>query len=707
MKFSCITVEGGLLPVDILEKIAAGDLLGQSAVDFGLDHNRNLLDEMASAFSDARAFWEAYQRALKRLDPAESTTTVTREQWILPLLRALDYHITFIPKAAEVEGRSYAISHRAGTDENTPPIHLEGKHIELDKRAPSGRPRLSPHSLVQEYLNRTEHVWGIVSNGNVLRLLRDSTLIARPAYIEFDLEQMMSGQLFAEFAVFYRLVHRTRLPKSMDDAGECLLEKYYQQALETGGRVREHLRDGVEEALKIFGNGFLSFPANQQLRDEINSGHVTALDFYRQLLRLVYRFLFLMVSEERNLVGPTDPEKRHIYFNYYSISRLRTLAEKYLTSAVHHNDLWQSLLITFNMYSDEQFGKKLTIAPLNGDLFGPHAIPNLESSSLFNSYLVLAIRYLSLYVEDSTYRRINYSALDVEELGSVYESLLDYQPHISIGVNGGLQFDLIPGTERKSTGSYYTRPELVNELIKSALIPVMEQKTAQLKSPEEKIQALLSMKVCDPAAGSGHFLLAATRRIGMEVAKLRSGEDHPTPSAYKEAVRDVIQRCIYGVDVNPLAVDLCKLALWLEGHTQGKPLSFLDHRIRCGNSLIGATSHEIIRKGIPDEAFEPVTGDEKKVASWFKKRNKEEWKGQAGLIFHTVAAEPTAEYSCNFKGFDEVHIDTPTDYHKMEERYGELRHNRQWLRDWHAANIWTYAFFAPLTNVDDRTVPTH
>ncbi|MCX7985264.1 MAG: restriction endonuclease, partial [Bacteroidetes bacterium] len=507
MKFSCITVEGGLIPVDIFEKIVTGDIFGQNPADFGLDHTRNLLDEMASAFGDARAYWEAYQRALKRLDPNESTTSITREQWILPLLRVLGYHVTFFPKAAEVDGRSYAISHRADNDENAPPIHIEGNHVDIDKRSPSGRPRLSPHSLVQEYLNRTEHVWGIVSNGKVLRLLRDSTLIARPAYIEFDLEQMMIGQFFSEFTVFYRLVHRSRLPKTVDDAGECILERYYQQAIEAGGRVREHLRDGVEKALKIFGNGFLSFPANKQLRDKISSGKITALDFYRQLLRLVYRFLFLMVSEERNLVGPTDPEKRPIYFNYYSISRLRTLAERYLSSAVHYSDLWQSVLITFSLYSDEHIGNKLTIAPLNGDLFGPYAIPDLEISSLSNSELVLALRYLSLYVEDSTYRRINYSALDVEELGSVYESLLDFQPYISTNIDGRLQFDLIPGTERKSTGSYYTRPELVNELIKSALIPVMEQKTANLKSAEEKIHALLSLKICDPAAGSGHFLL--------------------------------------------------------------------------------------------------------------------------------------------------------------------------------------------------------
>ena len=153
------------------------------------------------------------------------------------------------------------------------------------------------------------------------------------------------------------------------------------------------------------------------------------------------------------------------------------------------------------------------------------------------------------------------------------------------------------GSERKSTGSYYTRPELVHELIESALVPVMEDRIAQAEKTTEgkdlrverdaKIKAILAMTVCDPACGSGHFLLAAARRLGKELARIKTGEDEPTPEEFHLAVREVIQHCIYGVDLNPLAVDLCKLAMWLEGHWAGKPLSFLDHRIRCGNSLVG------------------------------------------------------------------------------------------------------------------------
>jgi len=215
------------------------------------------------------------------------------------------------------------------------------------------------------------------------------------------------------------------------------------------------------------------------------------------------------------------------------------------------------------------------------------------------------------------WRRINYAALDVEELGSVYESLLEFQPVFSES-EGKISFDLLTGTERKSTGSYYTPPELVNELIQSALVPVIKDRLKEAKTPAEEEQQLLSLTVCDPACGSGHFLLAAARRIGRELAQVRTGDEEPSPEHMRLAVRDVITHCIYGVDKNPLAVDLCKVALWLEGHTTSKPLTFLDHRIRCGDSLVGVFDLSVLKEGIPDEAFTAVTGDDKAVARMIK-----------------------------------------------------------------------------------------
>src|SRR5690606_20661694 len=117
----------------------------------------------------------------------------------------------------------------------------------------------------------------------------------------------------------------------------------------------------------------------------------------------------------------------------------------------------------------------------------------------------------------------------------------------------------------------------------------------QSGSREAQVNVLLNLKVCDAAAGSGHMILAAARTIAWYLARVETGEDNPAPSIYRQCLREVIQHCIYAVDYNPDAVELCKLALWLEGHNSGKPLSFLDHKIRTGNSIVGVADLSVLK----------------------------------------------------------------------------------------------------------------
>ena len=175
----------------------------------------------------------------------------------------------------------------------------------------------------------------------------------------------------------------------------------------------------------------------------------------------------------------------------------------------------------------------------------------------------------------------------------------------------------------------------MRELIKSALEPVVADRLVKAGTRQDKEQALLSLKVCDPASGSGHFVLAAARRIGRELARVRSGEAEPDPEDYRRAVRDVIRRCIYAVDKNPLAVDLCKVALWIEGHASGMPLSFLDNHVKNGDSLVGILDLGELEAGVPDSAYTAVTGDDRKVASAVKKENKAEEKESS--LFRQIA----------------------------------------------------------------------
>lgn len=732
MSFAFIRTEGGLIPADVLEQIASGEASGQRPQDFGLNKGQRLTDEIAAAWGDARAFWEAFQRALARTPDDDPATTPTREMWLRPLLGVLGYDLLFMPNAAVVEGQTYAISHRAGEDDNAPPVHLVGFRADLDRRPPSGRPRLSPHALVQEYLNRTEFLWGLVANGDRLRLLRDSSRVTRPHYVEFDLRGIMQAEAFAEFAIFYRLLHRTRLPLRADQAAQCWLERYHQQGIEAGGRVREGLRDGVEEALKRLGNGFLRHPANTALRARLTEGTLVPTAYYAQLLRLIYRLLFLMVSEERGLIGASP-----IYQEHYSISRLRAVAEQPAAGVAsdRHCDLWLGARATFQLFTAQNLGRRLGLEPLNGGLFSAAATPDLDDTHLSNADFTIALRCLSLYRENTALRRVNYAALDVEELGSVYESLLDYHPVIipppsplGRGAGGeGWSFDLAFGSERKTTGSYYTRPELVHELIKSALEPVVAARLAEAKTPADKERALLALKVCDPAMGSGHFMLAAARRLGRELARVRSGEDEPTPEAFRAAVRDVIRHCIYGVDLNPLAVDLGKLALWLESYDAGKPLTFLDHHIQWGNSLVGVgptptpspagAPSESAPTGdgrlleVPDEAFNPVTGDHKPTAQAVKRRNKAERAGQMSLTLFTTPEEVTEWAAQQAQTLVDLPDDTAVQVHAKAKAYQDYLDSAWYKQHKLEYDLWTAAFFWPLREPKKATAslvaPTH
>ncbi|MGC1395558.1 MAG: DNA methyltransferase, partial [Coleofasciculaceae cyanobacterium] len=722
---SGIQIEGNLIAADLTSELAEGNFKGQAPEDFGLGKIKTA-DEIATAWGDAKAYWAAFQRRLGRLEEADLATSITREQWVMPLLESLGFVPVYTAKAEVVDGQTYAISHRAEEGENKPPLQIIGCRVKLDKRPPSGMPRLSAHALMQEYLNRTEHLWGIVTNGLKWRLLRDSSLMTRLSYIEFDLEQILNSENFAEFGLFYRLFHRSRLPQGMADADACLLEFYHQEAIAQGGRVRDKLRDGVELALVKLGTGFLQHRDNLQLRGQFESGELSDRIYYRQLLLLIYRLLFLMVAESRNLLlAGDDAEKARIYQEYYSISRLREVAEQPSYRREGFGDLWQSLRVTFCLFDENWRGRLLDLSPLNGDLFNSETLKDLNDCRLDNHDLLVALRHLSLYEQKAQLRKVNYGALDVEELGSVYESLLDFHPQVSVQ-DGIYQFDLVLGSERKTTGSYYTPPDLVGQLIKSALEPVIEAKLAENDlTPQSRAgtgapplrvkgeissaeKALLSIKIVDPACGSGHFLLAAARRIGKELARIRTGETQPTPEPLRQAIRDVIQNCIYGVDLNPLAVDLCKVALWIEGFCRGLPLNFLDHRIKCGNSLVGVLDLSCLDEGIPDDAFKAVTGDDKALASRRKKENKKQrltdLQGQLS-IFNTLETERN-QYAKSWQELGEIAETTTSEVKQKATQYQESRQNSGWWRDYSACNLYTAAFFMPLTEQNLQLLPT-
>jgi hypothetical protein len=224
---------------------------------------------------------------------------------------------------------------------------------------------MSAHALVQEYLNLHDELYGIVTNGRILRLLRDSSRLIKLSYLEFDLDRIFGDGLFADFAILYRLLHVSRLPASSEAAAESLIERYHQDSLDSGARIREGLSKAVEQAIRDFGNGFLAHPANDELRLSIADGKLKPETYYQHLLRLIYRLLFLLVIEERDLVFPPSASnpQRDIYRRYYSVERLRLLSEKRHLADKRASRSLAGLLATFRLFEAHGPGRQARLGP--------------------------------------------------------------------------------------------------------------------------------------------------------------------------------------------------------------------------------------------------------------------------------------------------------------------------------------------------------
>ncbi|MBL8423869.1 MAG: N-6 DNA methylase, partial [Candidatus Accumulibacter phosphatis] len=353
--------------------------------------------------------------------------------------------------------------------------------------------------------------------------------------------------------------------------------------------------------------------------------------------------------------------------------------------------------------------------PALGGLFDAAQCADLDAAQLDNQSLLSALFGLCFFRDGAVLSRVNYRDMDSEELGSVYESLLELVPELTLSASVR-RFGFIgdaaeqaggstKGNARKLSGSYYTPDSLVQELIRSALDPVIAQTLAA--HPRQPVQALLELSVCDPACGSGHFLLAAARRIAEEVARLSATDGNPLPADYRHALRDVVAHCIYGVDKNPLAVELARTALWLEAYTPDRPLTFLDHHLRCGDALLGILDPAILEAGIPDKAFNAISGDDKAVATALKKANRDALKAiekaktraAFNLAFDLDAAPEAA-------ALDALPDDTLAALEAKRAAFIEAEAKSTASRARLAADLFVAAFVLPKTLQTMASVPT-
>ena len=711
-EFQTVRSEGGLLPPDLLQRVLdpRAALAGTRPEDYGLSPGERLNEAITHSWNRLRRHYGGFTAAAANLPEGEAGTGLTNDRWSLPLLREFGFGFLPVSAGPEIGGRTYAIGRFFGPVA----VHLVGRGLSLDRRAAGqrGAAAVNPHGLVQEFLNRSDaHLWAIVSNGLRLRILRDSQTLSRQSYLEFDLESMFAGEVYSDFVLVWLIAHATRFAPREDDRPEtCWLEQWTREAERDGTRALGELRGGVERALQVLGRGFTSHPRNAALREALRSGHLTAADLHGQLLRIVYRLIFLFVAEDRTLDGesllhPPDDSgdgraAREVYATHYGTARLRALAGRIRGS--RHGDLWRQFRLVADALSGEPDGESvrrhLALPALGSFLWSPESTPDLNDAELTNHDLLEALRRLAFTRQHKILRPVDYRNLGAEELGGVYESLLALTPQVS-GDGANFTFAEFAGNARKTSGSFYTPDVLVQSLLDTSLDPVVEA-ALRGKTGEEAERAILDLKVCDPAVGSGHFLVGAAHRLARHLARVRAhtaGESEPSPLLYQHALRDVIGRCLYGVDINPMAAELCRVNLWLEALEPGKPLTFLDHHIRVGNSLLGATP-ELIKAGLPNEAFKPLQGDDKTACSGLRKKNKAERESRQHDMGYLMVAEPRAEYgslASRSRWIEQIPDDTLDEVKRKEERFRGLVVSPPYRQGKRIADAWCAAFIQP------------
>ena len=702
--FSGLKVEGGMLPPEYLQTIAACKAPEQSDSDYDLSKSLALREEIARYWKIAADLYDHYTRHRSQGNLKAMRTVI--HDWSMPFLRDILGYNSLVPYGSvEVNERVFNLTHKAY--DGTVPVLLVDNKFELDKAysflGHDGR-RQAPHGIMQEYLNAEDAaLWGIISNGSKFRILRDNVSLTRPSYIEADLDLIFSEELYPDFSALWLTAHASRFRPIDSKPSRCIIESWRTKAIENGERIRENLRDGVTTSLDYLGNGFLKHAKSEKLREDLQRGIITVDDYFQQLLQLIYRLLFLLTTEDRNLLHTSEAtsEQREMFKHGYSVSRLRKQVLRRRHYDQHH-DLWQGLKIAFDTVAVGCPGLGL---PALGGLFQPDYCPDLSNAAIANDDLLKAVKAITYFRSRQSLTRINYRDMGTEEFGSVYESLLELQPTLDVKtspwtfgfVNDGSN-KKSKGSKRKLTGSYYTPPTLVNELIKSTLEPVISQTIDA--NPEDPHAAILDLKVLDPACGSGHFLLAAARRIATEIARIESGTITPDEITRQHILREVVQHCIYGVDVNPLAVELCKTALWIETVEPGKPLTFLDSHIVRGDSLVGILDPSVMEQGIPNKAYDILPDDNKVVCQDLKKRNRN---SDQYDLFDEYATLEVAVASIDFDAMPE---NTLADVEFKLSAWENLQKEQYWARERLRANLFTGAFFAPKVYENLEVVPT-
>jgi len=692
---------------------------------------------------DFAAAWDLLSEQWQsiRNEVADYDTERLRKRWILPVLNMLGYDLEYLRSHTTYgQGQTIPLTHRA----NGLPMWLLDYKVAPDDKLTVGKRRSSPHEQFQDYLDLTDDNWGIICSGKVIRLLHDYHKTLTRNYVEADLESIFDALDVDAFRAVWRIFRADQFIPGAK--GVRPIEKLREQSLQEGQEIGKELRKQVLDAIQALGNGFLAADREGTLREALAADAGTPMKFYQALLRLVYRLLFLLYIENKPGWTPAaDP----VWASSYSISRLRERAEEQTSTGevgffrfarAEAEDYWEGLKVVFRIIREGSTLFKEPIHPYGGELFDDEGLWLLPHASLHNGDLLRAIRLLTFFENKKTRQsyRVNFRTIRIDALGSVYEALLDVAPVVK--EDGAFGFG--EGTERKLTGSYYTPPELVAELIKSALVPVIEDRLKDIEKPEAQEAALLSIKVVDPACGSGAFLIQALDKLAEKLCHIRLAGEEPSELHIREARRDVVTHCIHGVDLNPMAVELCKFTLWLHVAHPKLPLSYLEPRIKCGNALVGVPLKKQVEEAkrraeaaqkqiaddyggklhampkaalkaytetayvgwpdaVPTKAFEPVTGDVKEVAKRVQARNEKEIAQKGQEEFEWLIIGRLADW---FERVHQMPERTIEEVRAKAEAYKTFIEGQAYEPAKTAADTWSAAFYWPMDGANEHAI---
>ncbi|QIO21733.1 Eco57I restriction-modification methylase domain-containing protein [Haloarcula sp. JP-L23] len=582
---------------------------------------------------------------------------------------------------------------------------LEAKQWDADfnKRFNEQRSYRDASHQIKYYLEHTPErlKWGILTDGKKWRLYGTKDY-ATEVYYEVDLPELLESGDVEQFKYFYAFF---RPAAFREIAGTSFLDTVWNESETAAQELGEDLQDNVFTALRVLGEGFIHTndldidSDDEDAREELKE----------QSLVLLYRLMFVLYAESRGLIHPDDPSAQAEFDEHFSLDQIRLEIHEDITSGDSYDDysgyatpIWGQLQDLFGLVDE---GKEtLGIPPYNGGLFDNESHEFLAENEVADRYLAEVIHRLGTTEgEGGNPVLADYADLDTRHLGTIYEGLLEHEfriasePYAAVSEDGGQVWK--PGTEvsvteavetveqgelyvvnddgeRKATGAYYTPDYVVSYIVEETVDPLLDDIKAELEAdglePSDTAyfrrfwQEVLELKILDPAMGSAHFLTNATGYLTEQVMEVVREQEIQSYDE-QELRRTIAKECIYGVDINGMAVELGKLSMWLETLAADKPLAFLDHHVKAGNSLVGSDITEVLS----DDTEE--NGGQLTLTQAFARARQQTLEHVMGLMEDLLA-------------IDNEELE---DIKSMEELYDEIRADPLYQRLFEIANVHT------------------